>query len=110
MIYCRICGEDIDELGLDNVSPVSGYPVCEDCIDEMMCEDCCGTEGLLYVSEYDTILCKDCLIVRAEKEGRIHSTKSFYTEDWEQICFSDSDNGPVIEYLKERYEMQEVIR
>jgi hypothetical protein len=32
-IFCNGCGRDLDEIGQDNVSPISGYPICEDCID-----------------------------------------------------------------------------
>ncbi len=28
---CVSCGRDIDQIGQDNVSPIVGYPVCEDC-------------------------------------------------------------------------------
>ena len=28
---CVLCGGDIDEMGMDNVSPICGYPMCESC-------------------------------------------------------------------------------
>lgn len=28
---CSKCGDDIDAKGQDNVSYISGYPLCEDC-------------------------------------------------------------------------------
>ena len=31
MIYCCNCGRDMDAIGQDNISPFSGYPLCEDC-------------------------------------------------------------------------------
>lgn len=30
-MICIMCGRDIDQLGQDNMSPVPGLPVCEDC-------------------------------------------------------------------------------
>lgn len=32
---CVICCCDINAEGMDNVSPFSGYPVCERCADDM---------------------------------------------------------------------------
>lgn len=32
MMICVCCGRDMDEIGLDNVSPVLGVPLCEDCV------------------------------------------------------------------------------
>lgn len=34
MYCCSICGEDIDVIGMDNVSPVCGHPICEVCIED----------------------------------------------------------------------------
>ena len=34
MIICSMCGLDIDEAGMDNVSPVCGHPICEACIED----------------------------------------------------------------------------
>ena len=30
-LICSVCGRDIDAIGQENVSCVSGYPLCEDC-------------------------------------------------------------------------------
>lgn len=32
MMICACCGRDMDEIGLDNVSPAPGVPLCEDCV------------------------------------------------------------------------------
>lgn len=103
-MLCRICGEDINEKGQDNVSTISGYPVCEDCKDDIMCENCCeGNYGgnLYYVEEFDQILCRDCLIEKAHRQDYVHIAKMYYTEDWGEIC-SDADLEPVLDYLKTR--------
>lgn len=34
MFCCDICGVDMDLIGLDNLSPICGHPICENCIDE----------------------------------------------------------------------------
>ena len=102
-MYCKLCNEDINEKGQDNISPISGYPICEDCKDDIMCAECCeGNYGghLYYVAEFDKILCQHCLIKEAEKENYIHSVTHYYTEDYTEIC-SDSDTEPVIEHLKD---------
>ena len=39
MIFCRVCGGDINAMGMDNVSPISGWPVCEACASEMTDDD-----------------------------------------------------------------------
>ena len=33
-MFCAICGRNINQLGQDNVSPVPGYPACEECASE----------------------------------------------------------------------------
>lgn len=33
-MICVICGRDINAIGQDNVSCISGYPMCEDCVDD----------------------------------------------------------------------------
>lgn len=33
-MICSICGGDIDAMGMDNVSPVCGHPICEACIED----------------------------------------------------------------------------
>lgn len=109
-MICRICGEDINEKGQDNISPISSYPVCEDCKDDIMCAECCeGNYGgnLFYVEEYDKILCRDCLIKQAEYDGVVKVAKMYYTEEWNEIC-SDSDKEPILDYIKERLDIQEV--
>lgn len=109
-MICRLCGEDINEKGQDNISPISGYPVCEDCKDDIMCAECCeGNYGynLYYCEEFDKLLCRDCLIELAEKDNYIHSSKMYYDEEWHEIC-SDCDKEPVLEHLKERLGIQVV--
>lgn len=32
---CRICNGDIDAMGMDNISPICGCPVCETCGEDM---------------------------------------------------------------------------
>ena len=64
---CCICGENIDRKGQDNVSPISGYPVCEDCVQDLCCEDCGSTEKLHYHDRYGLVLCDEC-IKKAEIE------------------------------------------
>lgn len=106
MLECKICRCDIEYEGLDNVSPFAGCPICERCIDDMMCEACCDDSRLFYVESLDAILCEDCLLKRMEKEGVLHSSKKYYSDEWREI--GDDDNREkVIEYLKERYEVQE---
>lgn len=109
-MICRVCGEDINEKGQANVSQISGYPVCEDCKDDIVCEDCCeGNWGdnLYYVEEYDKVLCRDCLVAEAEKHEHIHSATHYYTQEYREIC-SDDDLEPVIEHLKEFLDIEEV--
>lgn len=36
---CVKCGRDINEICQDNMSPIWGFPVCEDCADEMTDKD-----------------------------------------------------------------------
>ena len=33
-MICSLCGGDIDDMGMDNVSPICGHPICEICIEE----------------------------------------------------------------------------
>lgn len=109
-MICRICGEDIDERGLDNVSPFAGYPICEDCIGDIFCENCGSLRSsitkLMYVEELNKILCKECLAKAAEKQGYINSAIVFYDHDYKEIG-NDDDYTPVIEYLKDIYTIQE---
>ena len=106
-MICRICGEDIDKKYQCNVSPISGYPICEDCKDEICCERCYETDSLYYAEEFDKILCKHCLIVKAEKAGYINSYKIYCNEDWNKIGY-DGDYAPIIEYLEGRIDLQEI--
>ena len=39
MIVCMECREDINAKGQDNVSPFSGYPICEECLSAMSPRD-----------------------------------------------------------------------
>lgn len=103
-MICRICGEDINEKRQDNVSPIGGYPVCEDCRDDICCESCYSSADLYYCEDDDKIYCRDCVVELAEKRGIINSAKVFYTDDWHRIC-DDTDYEPIIEYLKEHYDM-----
>lgn len=107
MMICRICGEDINEKGQDNISPICDYPICEDCKDDIMCAECCECVGLFYVEEYDKILCRDCLVREAEEHEHIHSVTHYYTQEYHEIC-SDADLEPVIDHLKEFLDIQEV--
>lgn len=36
---CVKCGRDINKIGQVNVSPICGFPVCEDCAEEMNDKD-----------------------------------------------------------------------
>lgn len=38
-MICERCGRDINAIGQDNVSPIYGCPICEDCADEMTDRD-----------------------------------------------------------------------
>ena len=33
-MICSMCGLDIDEVGMDNMSPICGHPICEACIED----------------------------------------------------------------------------
>ena len=110
-MICRICGKDINEKGQDNVSPISDYPVCEDCKDDIMCDECCeGNYGgnLYYVEECDRILCRDCLVIWADEKDYIHSAKTYYDRDWNKKIGTDDDYSPIIEHIKEIIDIQEV--
>lgn len=104
-MICKICLRDIDEMGLDNVSPFSGYPVCEDCKDEIECDSCNDTGTLYYDAESDRVLCRQCLVREAEKKGVINSGKVFFDEDWNRIG-DDTDLGPIAEHLEDVMELQ----
>ena len=107
-MICKICGEDINEKGQDNISTISGYPICEDCKDDIMCAECYDSfTDLYYIEEWDKILCRHCLIEEAEKRGEIHSVTHYYTLEYHEIC-SDADLDPVIDHLKELFDIQEV--
>lgn len=99
---CRICNENINEKGQDNISPFCNYPVCEDCRDEIQCENCSEycTDHLIYVEEWDKVLCRECLVEEAEKKGVIHTIKTYYNSNYDEIC-NDNDLEPVIDYIKE---------
>ena len=106
-MICRICGEDINEKGQDNISPICDYPICEDCKDEIACESCYETHDIYYVEEFDKILCKQCLLKKAEKAGYINTYTVYCNEDWNAIC-NDGDTTPAIEYLERKLYMQEI--
>lgn len=38
-MICKICGIEMNGAGLDNLSPVSGYPVCEECAAHLDADD-----------------------------------------------------------------------
>lgn len=38
-MICIVCEEDINDKGQDNVSPISGKPICEDCYEDMSDDD-----------------------------------------------------------------------
>ncbi len=104
-MICKICLKDIDEMGLDNVSPFSGYPVCEDCKDEIECDNCGNTGTLYYDAEAERILCRQCLIKDAEKEGVLNSSKVYYDENWNKLG-DDGDYGPICDHLEEVMDLQ----
>ena len=109
-MICRICKEDIDEKEQKNISKIDGYPVCEDCKDDIMCEECCeGNWGgnLYYVEEWEMLLCRDCLIAEAVKREQIHTVTHYYTQEYSEIC-NDADLELVIDHLKEFLDIQEV--
>ena len=66
---CCICGRNINDIGQDNVSLISGYPVCEDCVPDLCCQDCGSTENLRYDERWDLVLCCEC-IQKAEMEEK----------------------------------------
>ena len=107
-MICRVCNEDINEKCQDNVSTISGYPICEDCKDEVCCEDCYETYNLYYLEQVDKVLCKSCLIETAEKMGYINSAKKYFTDEWREIC-NDNDLEPVVDFLKDNYGLQEMV-
>ena len=111
-MICRICGEDINEKGQDNVSVISGYPVCEDCIGDLECNECYAStifNTLYYVEELDKILCEECILKYAEEKGYIHSRTIYYTSEYREVGYDDQIQG-VIEYLKDNdyVQMQDV--
>lgn len=34
-LYCSECGVELNAVGVDNVSPISGVPLCPDCLEEL---------------------------------------------------------------------------
>ena len=36
---CEECHRDINAIGMDNVSPICGYPVCEECAESITEEE-----------------------------------------------------------------------
>lgn len=36
MQICSKCGRDIDAIGQDNMSATPGYPLCEDCAEDVI--------------------------------------------------------------------------
>ena len=108
-MICRICGINMDEYGLDNVSPICGYPVCSHCgVEAISCNECWeGSDELVYVEDNDKVMCKKCLIEWAEKQGIIHSAKRFFSADWEEIG-TDDDYEPIIECIKSWIDVQGV--
>lgn len=95
-MICRICNDEIRK----NASPIAGYPLCEDCKDDIMCEECCETSSLYYDEEIDCVLCSGCLLNSAEERDYIHSVKLYFTEEWDKIGFA---RGPVLDYLTKRH-------
>lgn len=58
------------------------------------------TDQLIYIEEWDKLLCRECLVEEAEKKGIIKSIKYFFDADYNEIA-SDADCEPVIDYIKE---------
>lgn len=50
---CAICGCDINAKGQDNVSPVCGCPVCEDCAEDMTPKDWQKIKELYESEDYE---------------------------------------------------------
>ena len=103
-MYCKLCNENINEKGQDNISPISDYPVCEDCKDDIMCAECYeGNYGgnLYYVAKFDKILCRNCLLEEAEEQEYLHTTKTYHTNEWHRLCADYEDLDPVFEYLQD---------
>lgn len=112
-MICRICGEDINEKGQDNVSAISGYPVCEDCKDDIECDDCFASsrfEEIYYIEEIDKFQCAECIVKYAEEKGYIHSRTVYYSSEYEEELGCNHDIEGVLEYLKDNevIEMQNV--
>ena len=59
MIICKECREDIDAKGQDNVSPFSGYPICEECLSAMSPRDLTAIAEYLAEEEYEEDECGD---------------------------------------------------
>ena len=95
-LICRICTNETEV----NASPIEGYPLCEDCQDDIMCEECCESSDLYYDEEIDCVLCTDCLLKSAEKRDYLHSQKLYFTDEWDKI---GSTRGPVLDYLTKRH-------
>ena len=108
-MICKKCYEDIEEKGQDNISPISGYPICEDCKDDIVCDNCYDSEGIYYVDEFEKILCKHCLVRKADKTGWVNSYTVYCDQDWNTIA-TDADPFPVIDYLEKRLDMQKIER
>ena len=102
-MVCRICGEEINEKGQDNVSVISGFPICEDCQKDIECNNCFAPiiyGELYYVEELDEILCAECIVKYAEEKGYIHSRTIYYTNEYIEVGYDDQIEG-VLKYLKE---------
>ena len=74
MFGCFICGEDINAKGQDNVSPICGYPVCEDCIKYLACVDCGAKEDFApaAIVDFDCPLCVKCYHKRIDEEEEFY--------------------------------------
>lgn len=87
-MICKICGGNIDAMGMDNVSPVAGYPICTDCGETMTDEE--WNELSAIKSEEQPKVCATC---GQEIEGNYFivgdnylQTKYFDNEECNVFC------------------------
>ena len=59
-VYCVICGVGLDALGLDNLSPICGAPVCECCAADMSDSDWKSLEQTVRAQDEEFLFCDDC--------------------------------------------------
>lgn len=52
-MICQECGCNINEMGMDNMSPYCGYLICEKCINDLTPEDHERIRFELEAAEYE---------------------------------------------------------